>query len=192
MIAFIKNVSFNKIKHIYKTMIKSNIIYNSTIWHEFKVTKLISQKTINFLTIVQNDCLKRICDVYKTTFIAKLKTEIYISFINIHLNKLQNQNWTKILKLRTPQKNRKKKFIECSKKKHRKSKFISTNSKKTWLRVFNKFIKKQETINAQKNQNQRKKLKNHFVKFWKNRDKNHQTKLFCNFTFARIKKIEKK
>ena len=86
---FTWNVSFNKIKHLYKTMIKSNIIYDSTIWHEFKITKLISQKTINSLTIIQNNNLKRICNVYKKIFIAKLKTDIYVSFINIHLNELQ-------------------------------------------------------------------------------------------------------
>ena len=44
---------------------------------------------INDLTIIQNNCLRRIFDVYKTIFIAKLKTKIHISFINIHLNELQ-------------------------------------------------------------------------------------------------------
>ena len=44
---------------------------------------------INDLTIIQNNCLRRIFDVYKTTSIMKLKTETHISFINIHLNELQ-------------------------------------------------------------------------------------------------------
>ena len=44
---------------------------------------------INDLTIIQNNCLRRIFDVYKTTSIAKLKTETHISFIDIHLNELQ-------------------------------------------------------------------------------------------------------
>ena len=43
---------------------------------------------INDLTIIQNNYLRRIFDVYKTTFIAKLKTKTHISFINIYLNKL--------------------------------------------------------------------------------------------------------
>ena len=38
---------------------------------------------------MQNNCFKRICDVYKSIFIAKLKTETHISFIDIYLNKLQ-------------------------------------------------------------------------------------------------------
>ena len=44
---------------------------------------------INDLTIIQNNCLRRIFDVYKTISIAKLKTETHISLINIHLNELQ-------------------------------------------------------------------------------------------------------
>ena len=44
---------------------------------------------INDLTIIQNNCLRRIFDVYKTISIAKLKTKTHISFINIHLNELQ-------------------------------------------------------------------------------------------------------
>ena len=44
---------------------------------------------INDLTIIQNNCLRRIFDVYKTTLIAKLKTKIHISSIDIHLNELQ-------------------------------------------------------------------------------------------------------
>ena len=44
---------------------------------------------INNLTIIQNNCLRRIFDVYKTIFITKLKTKIYISFIDIDLNELQ-------------------------------------------------------------------------------------------------------
>ena len=40
-------------------------------------------------------------------------------------------------------------------------------------------------------QSSQKKLTNHFVKFWKNRWKKHQTKSFRNSTSTRIKKIEK-
>ena len=90
-IAFIEEVSFNKINHIYKTMIKSSITYESIIWHELKDTKLISRKTVNSLAIIQNNCLKRIFDVYKITLIAKVKTETHILLINIYLNKLQTK-----------------------------------------------------------------------------------------------------
>ena len=49
--------------------------------------------------------------------------------------------------------------------KHRKPKFISANSKKTCSKLFTDFIEKQKIINTYKNQIQRKKLINHFVKF---------------------------
>ena len=91
LIAFTWKVTFNKIRHIYKTMIRSRITYESMIWHEFKKTKLISQKTINALAIIQNNCLRRIFEIYKTTLIAKLKIKIHISFIDIHLNELQKK-----------------------------------------------------------------------------------------------------
>ena len=89
LIALKWKIKFYKIKHIYKTMIKSNIIYVSIAWHEFKNKMLISKKTINNLTIIQNNCLSRIFDVYKTIFITKLKTKTHISFVNIYLNELQ-------------------------------------------------------------------------------------------------------
>ena len=41
------------------------------------------------MTIIQNNSLRRIFDVYKTTLIAKLKTKTHISFIDIHLDELQ-------------------------------------------------------------------------------------------------------
>ena len=89
LIAFTWEITFNKVRHIYKTMIRSKITFKSMIWHNFKKTKLISQKTINALAIIQNNCLKRIFEIYKTTFITKLKTKTHISFINIYLNELQ-------------------------------------------------------------------------------------------------------
>ena len=88
LIALTWKVTFNKVRHIYKAIIKSDIICESMTWHELKNIKLISKKMINDWTIIQNNCLRRIFDVYKTIFIAKLKTKTHISFINIHLNEL--------------------------------------------------------------------------------------------------------
>ena len=195
LIAFIWKFKFSKVRHIYKTMIRSKITYESMIWHEFKKTKLISQKTINALTVIQNNCLKRIFEIYKTIFIAKLKTKTHILFINIYLNKLQAKIKTRLQNSKHYEriKKIKRKIYRSLKKernKHRKSKFISANQKKTWFKRFNEIIKKQKTINKQKQFSQ-KKLTNHFVKFWKNKWKKHQTKSFRNSTSARIKKIEK-
>ena len=96
LIAFTWEVTFNKVRHIYKTMIRSRITYESMIWHELKKTKLVSQKTINALAIIQNNCLKRIFEVYKTILIAELETKIHISLIDIHLNELQAKTKIKL------------------------------------------------------------------------------------------------
>ena len=91
---------------------------------------------INDLTIIQNNCLRRIFDVYKTTSIAKLKTETHISFIDIHLNELQikakqkfqsSEHYERVEKI-------KRKIYRTLKKKRdrqRKTKFISKFQKKT-------------------------------------------------------------
>ena len=160
LIASIWKITFNKIRHIYKTMIKSNIIYESIAWHELKNTKLISKKTINDLTIIQNNCLRRIFDVYKTILIAKLKTKTHILFINIHLNELQakakqrlqsSEHYERIEKI----KRKIHRTLKKEKNKHRKTEFISRFRKKVWLKSFNKSIKKQKTVNAQKNSNRK-------------------------------------
>ena len=199
LIASTWKITFSKIRHIYKAMIRSDIIYKSIAWYEFKNIKLISKKMINDLTIIQNNCLRRIFDVYKTTFIAKLKTKTHISFINIHLNELQakikqrfqcSKHYEKIEKI-------KRKIHKTLKKnRQKKAKFISKLQKKVWLKNFNENIKEHETANTQrnqkKNQNSRKKLTNYFVKFWKNRWKDHQTKSFRNLISARTKDSDKK
>ena len=143
-------------------MIKSNIIYESIAWHKFENTKLISKKTINDLTIIQNNCLRRIFDVYKTILIAKLKTKTHISFINIHLNELQakarqrfqcSEHYEKIKKI----KRKIHRTLKKERNKHKKTKFISKFRKKVWLKSFNESIKKQKTIDAQKNLNRNRK-----------------------------------
>ena len=152
LIAFTWKVTFNKVRHIYKTMIRSKITYESMIWHEFKKTKLVSQKTINALAIIQNNCLRRIFEVYKTILIAKLKTKIHISLMDIHLNELQTKIKIKLQNSRHYERIEKiKKRIHRSLKKkrnrHRKSKLISMNQKKTWFRRLNEVVEKQKTIN---------------------------------------------
>ena len=91
---------------------------------------------INDLTIIQNNCLRRIFDVYKTISIAKLKTKTHILFINIHLNELQikvkqrlqnSENYERIKKIKRKIHRTLKKEIN----KQRKAKFISKFQKKT-------------------------------------------------------------
>ena len=89
-------VTFSKVRHIYKAVIWPGITYESMVWHGPKETKLVPQKTINALAIIQNNCLRRIFEVYKTTLIAKLETKTHISLIDIHLNELQAKTKIKL------------------------------------------------------------------------------------------------
>ena len=90
---------------------------------------------INDLTIIQNNCLRRIFDVYKTIFIAKLKTKTHILFINIHLNELQakikqrlqcSEHYERIKKI----KRKIHKTLKKERDKQRKAEFISKLQKK--------------------------------------------------------------
>ena len=90
---------------------------------------------INDLTIIQNNCLRRIFDVYKTTSIAKLKTKTHISFINIYLNELQvkvkqrfqsSEHYERIEKI----KRKIHRTLKEEKNKQRKAEFISRFQKK--------------------------------------------------------------
>ena len=150
-------VTFNKVRHIYKAMIRSDIIYESMTWHELKNIKLISKKMINDLTIIQNNCLRRIFDVYKTTLIAKLKTKTHISFIDIHLNELQaktrqrlqcSEHYERVEKI----KRRIHRTLKEKRSKQKKAEFISKLQKKIWLKSLNESIKKHETADTQRNQ----------------------------------------
>ena len=129
---------------------------------------------INDLTIIQNNCLRRIFDVYKTTSIAKLKTETHISFINIYLNELQikarqrlqsSKHYEKVEKI----KRKIHRTLKKEKDRQKKAEFISKFQKKTQLKRLNENIEKQKIADAQKkqkqNQSSEKKLTNYFVRF---------------------------
>ena len=90
---------------------------------------------INDLTIIQNNCLRRIFDVYKTILIAKLKTKTHILFIDIHLNELQakarqrlqsSEHYERIEKI----KRKIHRTLKEERDKHRKTEFISKFRKK--------------------------------------------------------------
>ena len=87
------------------------------------------------MTIIQNNCLRRIFDIYKTILIAKLKTKTHISFINIHFNELQaktkqrlqcSEHYEKIEKI----KRKIHRTLKEKKNKHKKVEFISRLRKK--------------------------------------------------------------
>jgi hypothetical protein len=76
---------FVKVRQIYTTIIRSTIIYEFVVWHILKKVKNV-KSSINKLIIMQNKCLWTIVEAFRITFISMLKAEIYIFFMNAHLD----------------------------------------------------------------------------------------------------------
>ncbi len=86
MSTFIWNVIFRKIRILYTFVIRSILIYKTTIWHILKTKKT---KIINKLAVIQNKCLRSIFEIFRVTFVSILEIETHVFFINLHLNQLQ-------------------------------------------------------------------------------------------------------
>jgi hypothetical protein len=86
--ALIREIIFSKSRIVYIFVVRSIMIYVSSIWHMLKKKRTsINEK----LTMLQNKCLRIVTNVFRVTFIFILKTETYIISMNIHLNQLQTQ-----------------------------------------------------------------------------------------------------
>jgi hypothetical protein len=83
---FIWDIIFRKIRVLYIFVVRSILIYETTVWHDLKEKKT---RTISKLAIIQNKCLRSIFETFRITLIAVLKTETYVALIDIHLNRLQ-------------------------------------------------------------------------------------------------------
>jgi hypothetical protein len=88
-IVFIWETCFVKTRLIYKTIIRSAVIYVLTIWHaSHDRSNNVVDTTTKFIKM-QQQCLKMINDSFKTTSTQILEVEIYVKFIQLHLAHLQ-------------------------------------------------------------------------------------------------------
>ena len=78
---------FVKTRQMYLTMIRLMMKYGSIIWHN-SMNKF-NEKTCDKLLIIQIKCWYSIADVFKVILMKMLKTKNFISFLNLHLNRLQ-------------------------------------------------------------------------------------------------------
>ena len=88
---FIWDVTFAKIRQMYIVVIRSAMIYESSVWHISSKLKDTSKSLINQMSIMQNKCLRVINDVYRVTLVRDLKVKTQIALMRIHLNQLQAQ-----------------------------------------------------------------------------------------------------
>ena len=89
---FIWEVIFVSAQQIYSIIIRSVLFFESAVWHllSFSEQKNTVSHTVKNMTVkladIQNRCLQVISEVYKIMSITALKTETYISSLNLHLN----------------------------------------------------------------------------------------------------------
>jgi hypothetical protein len=84
--AFIWRIIFSKTRRMYIFVIRSIMIYVSSMWHTLKQKKTNIE---NKLTMLQNKCLRTMSKIFRVTLVSMLEVEIHIVSMNIHLNQLQ-------------------------------------------------------------------------------------------------------
>ncbi len=96
---------FTKARQVYSAVVRSEIAFEVSIWHQRdKKDELLSKECR--LKTLQNQILCHVAEVFKRVNIETLKTETYISSLHIHLNMLQNKitlhswvnDWTQEIK----------------------------------------------------------------------------------------------
>ncbi len=81
---------FTKAKQVYSAVVKSEIAFETLVWHQRdKKDELLSKECK--LKTLQNQALHYIAEVFKRVSIETLETETYMSSLHVHLNMLQNK-----------------------------------------------------------------------------------------------------
>jgi hypothetical protein len=89
LIVFIWKTCFVRARLIYKTIIKSTVIYALIFWH---ASHDRSNNVVDMMTKfikMQQQCLKMINDNFKAMSMQILEIEIFVKFIQLHLTHLQ-------------------------------------------------------------------------------------------------------
>ncbi len=81
---------FTKVRQVYSAVVRSEIAFEASIWHQRdKKDELLSKECR--LETLQNQTLRHVAEAFKRVNIETLKTETYISLLHVHLNMLQNK-----------------------------------------------------------------------------------------------------
>ena len=80
--------SFQNVKQIYSAVIWPAWAYRSAVWYHSKGTWKTKNHIIKRLTVIQNQCLRKISSVYRAMSIETLKAETFISSADLYLQKL--------------------------------------------------------------------------------------------------------
>ena len=80
--------SFQNVRQIYNAVIQSAWAYESAVWYHLKETWKMKNHIIKRMTVIQNQCLRKISRAYKVTLIEVLKAEMFILLADLYLQKL--------------------------------------------------------------------------------------------------------
>ncbi len=81
---------FTKAKQIYSAVIKSEIAFEASVWHQREKEKKLSDKECKLETL-QNQTLHYVAKMFKRVSIKILKAEMYTSSLHVYLNMLQDK-----------------------------------------------------------------------------------------------------
>ena len=80
--------SFQNVRQIYSAVIQSAWTYESVIWYHSKGTCEMKNHIIKRMTVIQNQCLRKISGAYRVTLIEILEAETFIPSADLYLQKL--------------------------------------------------------------------------------------------------------
>ena len=80
--------SFQNVRQIYSAVIRSAWTYESAVWYHSKETCEMKNHIIKRMTVIQNQCLRKISGAYRVTLIEILEAETFIPSADLYLQKL--------------------------------------------------------------------------------------------------------
>ncbi len=87
---FTWEVIFTKARQIYSAVVKLEIAFEASVWHQQEKERKLSDKECRLETL-QNQTLHHVAKMFKRVSIETLKAEMYTSSLHVHLNMLQNK-----------------------------------------------------------------------------------------------------
>ncbi len=81
---------FTKARQVYSAVMRSEITFKASIWHQCSKKKELSDKKCRLETL-QNQTLHHVAKAFKRVSIETLEIKMYTSSLHVHLNMLQNK-----------------------------------------------------------------------------------------------------
>ncbi len=81
---------FTKARQVYSAVVRSEIAFEASVWHQRDKKDELSSKERRLETL-QNQTLHHVAEAFKRVNIETLEAETYMSSLHVHLNMLQNK-----------------------------------------------------------------------------------------------------